>query len=106
MRALLFAALFTSGTALAADDLTVLKPGPNDTPLRKLLHSPLLGERQTRSDARRGEVERLKPPADVAARQADLRTKFIAALGGFPQKTPLSATVVGQLKRDGYRVEK
>src|SRR5436853_364500 len=87
------------GPALAADDLTALKSGPDDTPPRKLLHTYLLGECNKHLAARKAEVEKLKTPAEIAARQADLRAKFVAALGGFPEKTPLNPKVVGTLKR-------
>jgi cephalosporin-C deacetylase-like acetyl esterase len=108
MRRLFFAALLAAGTAtaFAADDLTVLKPGPKETPPRKLLHTHLLAECQKHFDARKAEVEKLKTPEEIAARQKVLREKFVAALGGFPEKTPLNAKTVGTLKRDGYRIEK
>ena len=93
-------------SAAAADDLTVLKPGPKDTPPRQLLHTYLLAECQKHFDARKAVVEKLKTPAEIAARQTVLRQKFIDALGGFPDKTPLNARTVGTLKRDGYRIEK
>lgn len=105
-RLLLASVLFSGTAAVAADDLAVLKPGKNDTPPRKLLHTHLLAECRKHLDARKSAVEQLKTPAEIAARQADLRPKFIAALAGFPVKTPLNPKVVGTLKRDGYRIEK
>lgn len=105
-RLALLAAVFLSGTVLAADDLTVLKPGTGETPPRKLLHAALLAECDTHFAARKAEVEKLKTPADVTAQQTALRAKFIEALGGFPEKTPLNAKTVGTLTRDGYSVEK
>ncbi len=106
-RYLIAGLLFTTAvTAFAADDLTVLKPGPKDTPSRKLLHTYLLAECQKQFDARKAEVEKLKTPAEIVARQVSLKAKFIEAIGGFPEKTPLNAKVVGTLKRDGYRIEK
>ena len=45
-------------------------------------------------------------PAALASRQAEVRAKTIAALGGFPEKTPLNAQVTGRLPREGYTVEK
>lgn len=41
-----------------------------------------------------------------AARRAELRAKFLAAVGAFPARTPLNARVVATLPRDGYQVEK
>src|SRR5688572_12837853 len=90
----------------AADDLTVLPVNPGETPPRRQLHAFLLAECQKHFDARKAAVENLKTPADVAKRQVELRAKFVAALGGFPDKTPLNARTVGTLKRPGYRIEK
>jgi dienelactone hydrolase len=108
MRRILLALILAAGaaTAFAADDLTVLKAGSKDTTPRKLLHAHLLAECQKHFDARKAEVEKLKTPAEIAARQQALRAKFVEALGGFPEKTPLNAKVVDTLKRDGYRIEK
>jgi cephalosporin-C deacetylase-like acetyl esterase len=51
-----------------------------------------------------------KPPttlADWTAQRADLRTKLLAAWGGFPEKPcDLAVRKHGELKRDGYTVEK
>ncbi|HZT81961.1 MAG TPA: acetylxylan esterase, partial [Gemmataceae bacterium] len=92
--------------ARAADeDLTVLK-GDGDVSPRKMLYTYLQGEAKKHFDARRKAVAALKTPEDVRRRQKELRQKFVAALGGFPEKTPLSARVVGTLKGDGFRVEK
>lgn len=96
---------FLSTTLVAADDLTVLKPAKGETPPRKLLHTYLLAECDKHFAARKAEVEKLKA-GDIAGRQRALHTKFIEALGGFPEKTPLNAKTVGTLKRDGYTVEK
>ena len=45
-------------------------------------------------------------PASLAARQAEVRAKTIAALGGFPEKTPLNAQVTGRVQKEGYILEK
>ncbi|MGD0093777.1 MAG: prolyl oligopeptidase family serine peptidase [Planctomycetota bacterium] len=52
------------------------------------------------------EYEQRKTAGEVAAYQARLRAKFLEALGGLPERTPLEAQVAGALERDGYRVEK
>jgi dienelactone hydrolase len=87
---------------LRADD-AVLKP--EDEP-KKMLYKFLATECGKQFDARRKAVAAMKTPEDVARRQAELRAKFVAALGGFPEKTPLNARTTGTLERDGYRVEK
>ena len=45
-------------------------------------------------------------PEALKARQAEVRAKTIAALGGFPEKTPLNAQVTGRVQREGYFIEK
>ena len=89
--------------ALQGEDLTVFKP--EDQP-RKMLYSWLQAECGRQFDARRKAVAELKTPEDVRKRQELLRTKFIQALGGLPERTPLHPKVVGTLKGDGFRVEK
>jgi dienelactone hydrolase len=89
--------------ALQSDDLSVFKP--EDQP-RKMLYSWLQAECGKEFDARRKAVAALKTPEDVKKRQEMLRAKFIDALGGFPEKTPLNPRVVGTVKGDGFTVEK
>jgi dienelactone hydrolase len=48
----------------------------------------------------------LTTPEAVAAYQARLRAKFLEAIGGLPERTPLNPRVTGTLAREGYRVEK
>ena len=38
--------------------------------------------------------------------QSRLREKFLDAIGGLPERTPLKPQVTGAIRRDGYRVEK
>jgi dienelactone hydrolase len=52
------------------------------------------------------EYAALTTPEAVAAYQARLRAKFLEAIGGLPERTPLNPLVTGTLSRDGYRVEK
>jgi cephalosporin-C deacetylase-like acetyl esterase len=71
-----------------------------------MLRTYLLGEAQKHFDARRKVIAELKTPDDVRKRQAELKAKFIESLGGFPEKTPLNAKVVGKEKYDGYSIER
>jgi len=78
---------------------------PEDQP-RKMLYTYLQGECGKAFEARRREVAAMKSEDDLRKRQESLRAKFIEALGGFPEKTPLNARVAGTVKADGFRVEK
>jgi dienelactone hydrolase len=89
--------------ALAQEDLRVLDPKSDPA---TMLERQLLADCAKHFDARRRDVAALRSPDDIRRRQAELREKFIAALGGFPDRTPLRARVVGSDARDGYRVEK
>ena len=102
MRALPIALIFCLTTPLLAQD-TILSP---DQEPRKMLYTFLRAEAQKHFDARRNAGRRPgEAPEEIAKRQADLKAKFLAAIGGFPAKTPLNAKVVGTLKGDGFRVE-
>jgi dienelactone hydrolase len=85
------------------EDFTVLEPG--DQP-KKMLETWLLGECQKQFAERRKAVEVLRTPDDIRRRQEALRGRFLAALGGFPERTPLNARVVGTGGGEGYRIEK
>lgn len=45
-------------------------------------------------------------PKQIAEYQQYLKAKFVEALGGLPERTPLNPQIVGVVKRNGYRVEK
>ncbi|MCI0379824.1 MAG: acetylxylan esterase [Gemmataceae bacterium] len=79
---------------------------PAEPGSRQMLNRYLFGEAKKHFDERRKVVANLKTPAEIEKRQKALRARFIDALGGFPEKTPLNAQVVGTLKADGFRVEK
>ena len=52
------------------------------------------------------DYERRKTPDEIAAYQRRLRQQMLEAIGGLPERTPLSPQVTGTIRRDGYRVEK
>jgi dienelactone hydrolase len=92
-----------STPALGQDETSKAK---GDADPRKMLHSYLLAEAQKHFDARREIIAKLQSPDDIKKRQEYLKGKFIEALGGFPEKTPLNAKVVGKINANGFRVEK
>ncbi|HXG10268.1 MAG TPA: alpha/beta fold hydrolase [Gemmataceae bacterium] len=100
------ALLGSAAHAAEQEDLTVLKPDADSVPPRRMLYTYLQAEAQKHFDARRKAVAALTTPEDVVKRQTELKAKFLEALGGFPEKTPLNARVVGKEQRDGYRIEK
>ncbi len=55
---------------------------------------------------RQRQIERLVTIEDVSRRRAYLRERMLDDLGGFPERTPLNARVVGVLQRPTYKIEK
>ena len=66
----------------------------------------LLQEVDAAAAIHRREWESLATPADIAARQQRLRDAFLAAIGPFPERTPLDPQVTGRVEKPGYAVEK
>src|SRR5688572_24354448 len=50
--------------------------------------------------------EALKTVEAIDTYKRELRARFVESLGGFPERTPLNARVVGQLAGTGFRAEK
>lgn len=57
-------------------------------------------------DRRLAHYETLKTTEQIQAWQLDMRGQFKDIIGGFWERTPLNAKVVGKLDGDGFRVEK
>ena len=55
---------------------------------------------------RQRQIETLVTIEDVRRRRVYLRQRMLDDLGGFPERTPLNARVVGVLKRPAYKIEK
>ena len=68
--------------------------------------TPIGGQAEQAAKRWQEEYEARKTPEQIAAYQARLREKFLEAIGGLPERTPLNAQVTGTVRRDGYRVEK
>ena len=71
-----------------------------------MLHRYWLRQADQAAQRWQEEYEARKTPAQISSYQARLREKFLDAIGGLPQRTPLNARVTGTIRREGYRVEK
>ncbi|HIQ20223.1 MAG TPA: hypothetical protein EYH34_03140, partial [Planctomycetes bacterium] len=91
--------------AATADEFAVL-PRQSAAEPREMMHTYLMGRVRQALDRRVEEYEKLKTPEQLADYQRRIREFFLESLGGFPQRTPLNARVVGKQKREGYRIEK
>ena len=91
--------------AAFAQELTVL-PDPFEGGAPKEMTTRYLRNLARHAvEKRRLTFEGLKNADDILAYQQRLRRQFVEKLGGFPDKTPLNARIVGTIKGDGYRVE-
>jgi len=94
------------GQEAAQDPLRVL-PVPavvkkGEGPLRDVLRQESLAMLEKRRKA----YEAINGKEKIAEYQKRLREHFIESLGGFPERTPLNARVTGELRGEGFRVEK
>jgi hypothetical protein len=102
---IVFILFIVAAPVRADEDLSVLR-ADKEHPPRAMLRAYLLAEAQKRFDARRAAVATVKTPTDLQKRQAMLKARFLDALGGWPEKTPLKPRVVGTIRADGYTIEK
>ena len=95
-----------AGVACAQEDLSVLNGWAHyaDAPNAAYRHlsRQAFEHLQKRADA----VGRLQTAEQWRERQEEVRETLMDLVGPFPEKTPLNARVVGEIKKDGYHVEK
>ncbi|MDD4267960.1 MAG: acetylxylan esterase [Thermoguttaceae bacterium] len=87
-------------------DLSVLAGQTAAAAPSEVLHAWLMDEVREATERRDAAYEKIKTPEEIAAYQKRMRDFFVEQLGGFPDRTPLNARVVGREQRDGYRIEK
>ena len=94
----------TPPAAAATDSLSLRPPRAKrgDGPLREWL----LAEANQALQQRRNHFETLKTPEQIVDYQRQLRARFLESLGDFPERTPLNARVVGEVRSDAFRIEK
>ncbi len=97
--------LLAGASAVAGDDLDAppekIEGGSPDGMMRRYLLRQVDQAAQRWKD----DYEKRKSPAEIAAYQKRLREKFLEAIGGLPDRTPLEPQVTGAIVRPGYRVE-
>ena len=107
MRGLIALLLMTlSAAAVAEEDLTVLSESQLGAAPRQLLELDLKRKFRKHVEKRLAAFEALRSRSDCAKWQKERREFFLRQIGGLPERTPLNAKVVGQLKGEGYRIEK
>lgn len=73
---------------------------------RKQLDDTLDGIAAQFTAQRAAAVGAISTRAQAEARQAEVRHRIVALLGGLPQRTPLHAQVTGESKLDGFTIRK
>jgi hypothetical protein len=92
--------------ALPEQGLTVLPETIEGVKPVDMMTTYLLKLVRQKCESWKQQYEQLKTPEQIAEYQKRLREKFIHAIGGLPERTPLNPQVTGVVFRDGYRVEK
>ncbi|MFO1485360.1 MAG: hypothetical protein U1F71_18510 [Verrucomicrobiaceae bacterium] len=107
MRHSLALLLLVLTNALAADDLTVLKPAADGATPEQALENWLVKKFNGLVDQRTAAFEKvIKSATACKAWQEDRRRFFLERIGGLPERTPLNPQITGALKGKGYRLEK
>ena len=97
--------LVAAVSALAQNQLDFLSDLSQYQDIREMLPRYLLKQADALLAERHKAVAKLATLQQVAERRAYIRAKMAAAVGGFPERTPLNARVVGMLDRGGYTIE-
>jgi len=90
----------------ADENLRVLPETIDGVAVSDMMNHYLRQHAQREFEEWKREYEQRKTPEQVAEYQKRLRQKFMEAIGGLPQRTPLNPQVTGVVRRDGYHVEK
>jgi len=99
--------LALAGAAVPGEEgMRVLSGEVDGVSARDMMKAYLLRQIDAAWQRWQDDYETRTTPEEIAAYQKRLREKFVEALGGFPERTPLNPQVVGVIERDGYRVEK
>jgi len=95
-----------SDAGLAGEDLRVLPDTIDGVKPAGMMSHYLHGLARAQFDNWKEQYEQIKTPEQIAGYQKGLRDKFIEAIGGLPERTPLNPQITGVVRREGYKVEK
>lgn len=73
---------------------------------RNMMKQHLLGRVNAAYERWQADFDRRQTPEAIAEYQERVRAKFLEAIGGLPERTPLEPKIVGTFQGEGYRVEK
>ena len=75
-------------------------------PANRVVYNHLAEQAFEALDRREERLSKIKTPEDFKAYQEKMKNFFLASIGGFPERTPLKAQVVGDLDGGDHRIEK
>jgi cephalosporin-C deacetylase-like acetyl esterase len=98
--------LILNAVVFSQEDLSVLPEKIDGISPADMMSKYLRRLAGQKFDDWKAQYEQRKMPEQIAEYQKRLREKFIEAIGGLPERTPLNPQVTGVVSRNGYRVEK
>ena len=98
--------LLANAVTLADENLQVLPETINGVKAGDMMNHYLRGRAQEQFEKWKAEYEQRTTPEQIAEYQKRLRSKFLEAIGEFPQRTPLNPQITGVVQRKGYKVGK
>ena len=98
--------LMLSAAAFSQEDLRVLPEKIDNVATGDMMSHYLRRLAGQNFEDWKSRYEQRKTPEQIAEYQKRLREKFIEAIGGLPERTPLNPQVTGIISCDGYRIEK
>lgn len=90
----------------SVDDLTVLNEQQAGGPPHLMVHRSLMRQLEAADGRIQATASQLDSLESLQAWQQQTRQRFVQALGGFPDRTPLNAAITGTVPGNGYVVEK
>ena len=102
----LFFSLSFFASKTNGEDLTCLNSEVGGTHAKINWYDSLKQEAIATLAKRRERIEQLKTPEQIQSYQNELRQLMIKQLGGFPDRCPLNAQVLGRIPAKGYSIEK
>jgi len=98
--------LMLGDAAFSQGDLRVLPEKIDNVTPSDMMSHYLRSIARQKFENWKAQYEQIKTPEQIVEYQKQLRKKFIEAIGGLPERTPLNPQVTGIISREGYQVEK
>ena len=98
--------MLVAGRGIADEAYRLLPLEPDGPAPREMMNRYLIRQVETAYEQWQDDYEARKTNEEIAAYQERLQTRFIEAIGGLPERTPLEPQITGTYQGDGYRVEK